>query len=136
MVEEKAILISSIGASIATSVIGQWDISLQILIILVVVDYITGFVKSYINNELSSKTGAKGILKKILIFIIVVVANQVDILLNMAPIIRGSVCFFYCANEALSILENVTDSGIPIPKFIKQTLLQIKENNNDKDIKK
>lgn len=136
---EKENLIKTIVASIGTGLtwfFGTWDLALQILITLMVLDYATGWIRAYLNKELSSEIGLKGIARKGVIFVVLIVAVSLDRLLNVDKwIFRTLVCYFYIANEGLSILENCGSLGLPIPQKMKEALLQLKEGNK-KEIKK
>ena len=136
---EKENLLKTIVASVGTGLtwfFGTWDLALQILITLMVLDYLTGWMRGYLNKELSSDVGLKGIARKGVIFVVLIVAVSLDRLLNVDKwIFRTLVCYFYIANEGLSILENCGSLGLPIPEKIKEALLQLKEGNK-KEIKK
>ena len=94
----------------------------------VICDYISGIIRAGFERKLSSKIGFKGILKKIMIFIIVGIANICDKnLIKNQSMIRSSIIFFYIANEGLSILENALAIDLPIPKKLKILLEQFKE---------
>lgn len=104
------------------------DIFIYTLLTFVICDYITGVIRAGFEKKLSSNVGFKGIAKKIIIFIIVGVANLCDKnLIKNEPMIRSAIIFFYIANEGLSILENSLAMGIPIPKKLKILLEQFKE---------
>lgn len=106
--------------------LGGLDGFLYALIIFVIVDYITGIMVAIINRELSSAIGARGIFKKILIFIIVAIAHIIDSrLVGDSSVIRTAVIFFYLSNEGISILENATQIGLPIPQKLKNVLAQL-----------
>lgn len=136
---EKENLVKTIVASIGTGLtwfFGTWDLALQILITLMALDYATGWMRAYLNKELSSNVGLKGIARKGVIFVVLIVAVSLDRLLNVDKwIFRTLVCYFYIANEGLSILENCGSLGLPIPEKIKEALLQLKEGNK-KEIRK
>jgi len=125
--------ISSISAVIVgalTYLLGGWDILIIALLILMVLDYISGILKGLYNKKLSSQIGFKGILKKIFILIIVslsVICEKLGI-----PAIREITIVFFVVNEGLSILENATEMGLPIPEAIKEALLQIREKEGAK----
>ena len=110
------------GAGAVTGYLyGGWDTLLQVLLIFVIVDYLTGIIAGGTNGKLSSKVGFRGILKKVLIFIIVAVAHWVDVAVGVAlgedvAIFRNATIFFYLANELLSITENAGEMGVPIPE--------------------
>lgn len=106
--------------------LGGMDGFLYALVIFVIVDYITGIMVAIINRELSSAIGARGIFKKILIFIIVAIAHIIDSrLIGDSSVIRTAVVFFYLSNEGISILENAAQIGLPIPQKIKDVLAQL-----------
>lgn len=105
--------------------LGGWDNFLMALVTLMCVDYVTGVIKGINNKELSSKTGMNGIVKKIYILAIVCVAVVCE---RMGiPTVREMTIVFFVANEALSILENAGQMGLPIPESLKSALIQIRE---------
>lgn len=96
-------------------------------------DYITGVIKAFINKNLNSEIGAKGLLKKCLIFIVLFVSVLLDTCLYPDKcILRDIVCYYYIINEALSILENVGQMGVPLPKKLLEALEKLK-NDKEKD---
>lgn len=114
---------------------GGLDGFMWAMIVFVLVDYITGVTAAAVKRELSSELGAKGIAKKVFEFLLVGIANVLDrqILKNGAAL-RTLVIFFYVANEGLSILENCTRIGLPVPKFLKKLLKQLKDNSNNAEV--
>lgn len=114
--------------------LGGLDGFLYALIIFVIVDYITGIMVAIINRELSSAIGARGIFKKILIFIIVAIAHIIDSrLVGDSSVIRTAVIFFYLSNEGISILENATQIGLPIPQKLKNVLAQLNNKGGNEE---
>lgn len=116
--------------------LGGLDGFLYALIIFVIVDYITGIMVAIINRELSSEIGARGIFKKILIFILVAIAHIIDSrLIGEGSVIRTAVIFFYLSNEGISIIENSTRIGLPVPQKLKDVLAQLhgKAKGEDKN---
>lgn len=108
--------------------LGDLDIFIYSLTAFVICDYISGIIRAGFERKLSSKIGFKGILKKIMIFIIVGIANICDkSLIKNEPMIRNAIIFFYIANEGISILENALAIDLPIPKKLKILLEQFKE---------
>ncbi|KGI44841.1 holin [Clostridium tetani] len=98
----------------------------------VVIDYLTGIMASILEQKLSSEVGFRGIFKKILIFVLVGVANIIDsYLISSGNAIRTTVIFFYISNEGISILENATRIGLPVPDKLKNILEQLKEENKN-----
>lgn len=125
------ISIGTIGAMLVYF-LGGWDIALQLLLIAVCLDYITGILKAIYKKKLSSEIGAKGIVKKVLYFIVVAVAVVLDKITGDTGAIRTLVIYFFIANEGISILENCGDMGVPFPQKLKDTLEQLKNDNDPK----
>ena len=93
-----------------------------------VLDYLTGVIRGYINKELSSDVGLRGIARKAVIFIVLIVAVALDRLLSTGNwVFRTLVCYFYIANEGLSLIENCGSLGLPIPDKLKEALAQLKD---------
>lgn len=115
-----------------TWLLGAWDTPLVILIVIMALDYITGITKGYVNKDLSSNIGLKGIARKGVIFTILIVAVMLDRLLNTGNwIFRTLVCYFYIANEGISIIENASELGVPVPTKLKNALIQLREDKED-----
>jgi toxin secretion/phage lysis holin len=108
---------------------GGIDTLINALIIFVVIDYITGVVGAWFTKSLSSVIGFKGIIRKIMMFTLVAVAVQLDLVLGSNNALRSATIFFLLANEGISILENLVKMDIGIPPIIKKTLEKMKENN-------
>ena len=106
--------------------LGGCDGLLYALIAFVVIDYITGVMCAIINRELSSAVGFKGIFRKVLIFLLVGIANIIDVqVIGIGAVLRTAVIFFYISNEGVSLLENAGHLGLPIPEKIKTVLEQL-----------
>ncbi|MCT8975480.1 phage holin family protein [Clostridium sp. CX1] len=113
-----------------TWLFGAWDTALQILIVFMVLDYCTGLLRGAINKELSSDVGFKGLARKAVIFVVLIVAVSLDRLSNTGTwVFRTLVAYFYIANEGISIIENSAALGLPVPEKLKEVLLQLKEGN-------
>lgn len=119
-----------IAGGICASIFGQWDTLLWALVILMTLDYITGFIKAVYIKQLSSETGYKGILKKITILVIVALANVVQVITGGAAAVREIVIMFYAANEGISILENVAAVSTKMPSALKNILLQLRDKSD------
>ena len=105
---------------------GGFDGFLYALIIFVVTDYFTGILAAGIRKELSSEVGFKGICRKVLIFILVGIANILDVqVIGTGSILRTAVIFFYLSNEGVSLLENAGHLGLLIPERLKLVLEQL-----------
>lgn len=109
--------------------LGGWDLALQILVIFVIFDYLTGVVAAWHEKKLDSNIGLFGIAKKILLFIPVAIGYWLDQFTGQ-EILRNIAIFFYMANEALSILENLGRCGVAIPPALLDALQQLKKNRD------
>ncbi|UZT81578.1 phage holin family protein [Caproicibacterium sp. BJN0003] len=111
--------------------LGGTDGFLYALLALVILDYITGVMVAAIQKKVSSEVGFKGICKKVLIFILIGMANIVDVqIIGNGSAIRTAVIFFYLSNEGISILENTTIIGLPVPQKLKDVLEQLKDHSD------
>lgn len=137
---EKLFNLTSIAIGVAggaaAQILGGVDALIYALVILMGLDYITGVIKGIYFKRLSSEMGFRGILKKMLIIIMVALANTVQGLLGVDAAIRETVIMFYAANEAISILENVAEVMPNMPKGLKETLLRIRSASEDEEMKK
>ena len=125
------IILSAIG-SVLGWFLGGDDGFLYVLIAFVIIDYLSGVINAIISKALSSEIGFKGICKKMMIFILVGVAHLIDLfILQEGSAIRTAVIFFYLANEGISILENSSKLGLPIPKKLKKVLTQINKRSGE-----
>lgn len=114
-----------VGGFIA-SLFGAWDIILWALLVLMALDYITGIVKAVYTKTMSSEIGFKGILKKMTVLSVVVLANVIQRLVGNNVAIREIVIMFYIANEGISILENVAVVSQKMPAALRDILLQLR----------
>ena len=110
-------------------ILGGYDIALKSLVIVMVVDYLTGVASAIYNKELSSKIGLKGILKKFSYFGVVALAVVMDNLTGQTGIIRTLVIYFFVANDGLSIVENLAEMNIKLPKKLIDSLKQLQKEN-------
>lgn len=119
--------------------LGGCDGLLYALIAFAVVDYVTGVMCAIADKKLSSNVGFKGICRKVLIFLLVGIANIIDMqVIGQEGILRTAVIFFYLSNEGVSLLENAAHLGLPIPGQLKDVLEQLhrraeKEGKADED---
>jgi toxin secretion/phage lysis holin len=98
----------------------------------VVVDYITGIMCAVADKKLSSEVGFKGICRKVLIFLLVGIANILDVqVIGTGSILRTAVIFFYISNEGVSLTENAAHLGLPIPEKLKAVLEQLHDRETD-----
>lgn len=106
--------------------LGGCDGLLVALVVFAAVDYITGVMCAVADKKLSSEVGFKGICRKVLIFILVGIANILDVqVIGTGSVLRTAVIFFYISNEGVSLLENAAHLGLPVPEKIKAVLEQL-----------
>lgn len=119
---------------IAFTAVGGWlgyflggcDGLIIALLLFVAIDYITGVMCAISDKKLSSEVGFKGICRKVLIFMLVGIANIIDMqIIKSGSVIRTAVIFFYLSNEGLSLIENAAHLGLPVPDKLKAVLEQL-----------
>ena len=105
------------------------------LIAFVIADYVTGVMCAVSDKRLSSEVGFKGICRKVLIFVLVGMANILDMhVIGTGCVLRTAVLFFYISNEGVSVLENAGHLGLPIPARLLNVLEQLHEDAEQEDI--
>ena len=122
--------IAAIVGGVIGFLFGAWDLPLQILLTAIVLDYVSGMLKAFYLGEVSSRAGYKGLIKKVGILFTIVVANLTDLILGL-HIFRSAICMFFCMNELISVLENISALGIPIPDILKDKLIQTKGDSEN-----
>ena len=106
--------------------LGGCDGLLIALVVFVAVDYVTGVMCAISDKKLSSEVGFKGICRKVLIFLLVGIANILDVqVIGTGSVLRTAVIFFYLSNEGVSLLENAAHLGLPVPEKMKEILEQL-----------
>ena len=114
--------------------LGGCDGLLYALIAVVVIDYITGVMCAINDQSLSSEVGFRGICRKVLIFLMVGIANILDVnVIGTGSVLRTAVIFFYISNEGVSLMENAAHLGLPVPEKIKVVLEQLHNRAEDKE---
>lgn len=130
---EKYLNVASIVTGVLGGIMASWlggmDAILHALIYLVIVDYLTGLAKAWKLKEISSRIGFYGLVKKVLIFVVVAVAVEVEHVVGDAIPLREVVIMFYLANEGISFLENISEF-INFPEQIKDAFLQIRNGKS------
>lgn len=129
--EVNAIL--AVAGGIIASLLGGWDRAITVLSILMVVDYLTGCAAAFKAKTISSSIGFMGLTKKATIFLVIIVATQLDAIMNDSGFARTSTIIFFASNEGISILENVNGVGVRLPKFLKDTLIKLRDDHEDVD---
>lgn len=113
---------------------GGLDGFLYALITFVVIDYITGVMVGFTEKKLSSEVGFKGICRKVVIFCLVGMAHILDVhVIQTGNVLRTAVIFFYLSNEGISILENASMLGLPVPQKVRDVLEQLKNDSENKE---
>lgn len=124
----------AVVATFFTYLFGGWDAAIGILIVFMCLDYATGVIVAYQNNLLDSEVGFKGLVKKFMILVILIVAVMLDRLMNTGTwLFRTLVCYFYIANEGISLLENVSNLGVKIPDKLKDALVQLNKDESEEE---
>ncbi len=123
-------VLGTIGVVIAKAM-GGCDVTLQVLVSAVVIDYISGLAVAIVEKKLDSNVGFRGITKKIFVFALVYLAVLIDKTIS-TDFISTLTAIFYIANEGISILENAGKLGVPYPEKLKNVLVQLKKSTEDK----
>jgi len=134
---ETVLIITGTIGGLISSALGGWDLTLQVLIIFIVVDYVTGLIvagvfkksKKSTSGALDSHTGFKGIMKKCMMLLLVLVGYQLDYVIG-SEFVRYAVIIALIANETLSIIENAGLMGVPIPSVLKQAIEILKKKGD------
>lgn len=113
--------------AVACQILGAWNEIMTALVILIILDVATGFLRAFIQQELSSRESFRGIAKKVMIFALLAVACQVDRITGLNGVTSNVVAVFYCASEGLSVIENSVAAGMPAPEFLRDALKQLNE---------
>ena len=139
---KQAILTSlgTVGGFIAY-LLGGWDASVITLLIFILIDYITGLIvagvfhksKKSKTGNLESRAGWKGLCKKFVTLLFVIVANRLDLMIGGGSIVRDGVCISFIINEMLSIVENAGLIGIPIPKAVTNAIAVLNKDKESKE---
>lgn len=122
-----------VAAAGAGELLGGYDQFLHALVLFVVIDYITGVLRAAKRHKLSSQVGGWGIVKKLVLFFIVAVANELDHIIGTDHLIRLATIAFLLSNEGISLLENIAALGVPIPPRLLRTLEEMKDKGKDEN---
>ena len=118
-------VITGILGSVLTHIFGGFDIIMEALLVFMVVDYLSGLAVAGIfkkskkskSGGLSSKVGWKGLCRKCMTLVFVIIAHYIDLILGV-DYIRNAVIIGFCTNELLSIIENAGAMNLPLPKVL------------------
>ena len=129
--EKLKLILTTISTALAY-VFGGMDKMLAILIIFMIIDFVSGFIKAWALKEFDSSKFYIGGVKKLGILMIVAIATQLDTLIYVDSVALRTVAIsYYIANEGFSILENWGQLGLPLPKVLKNALAKLKEEDNE-----
>lgn len=137
MKETFYLIVGAAGAAIAAA-FGGWDTAMTTLLIFMAVDYISGLICAGVfnaspkteNGALESRAGWKGLIRKGMSLVIVLIGARVDILME-TTFCRDGICIAFIVNELLSIIENCALMGVPVPEILKKAIEVLKRKNND-----
>lgn len=123
------------GATALHFLFGEWSLPLQILVAVVTIDYITGVGAAFAEKRLDSRIGGRGIVKKVGYFALVALASLIDRGTGMsAPVLKTATIWYLIANEGLSITENLSEIGVPIPKSLQEALRRLRSDEQPKEL--
>lgn len=131
----KILLSTTFVSSWFLYIVGGWEMLMTVLIVFMCIDIFTGLIKAAIKRQVNSKIGYKGFLKKATIMLVIILANWLDALTTTdVPAFKTIALYFYIGMEGLSIIENLHQIGVPIPKVISKYMASLadKENNENK----
>lgn len=124
------ILIATTGTCLSF-LFGGFDLLVQVLTVTLILNYVSGITLSFTNKTLSAEIGLHKVLKKAMILIVLILAVMLDNLSNNGQwIFRSLVCYFYIANEGLSIIENLGGLGVPMPGALKEAMEKLKSKED------
>jgi toxin secretion/phage lysis holin len=108
----------------------EWSLALQILVVVVTFDVITGVLASAKTGKTNSGVGRKGLSRKVGIFVLVALATLVDrVVGSTTPLVQTATIYWYVGNEGISIMENLGKMDVPLPSPLKKALEQLQEGN-------
>lgn len=122
----------SIAGSVFGYLFGEWSALFTTLLVLCVIDFLSGILAGTIRGELSSKKGTVGIVRKILMFFVIAVGHQLDVMLGTHAAIRDATLVFYAVNEVISIFENCGRAGMPLPDKVMKAVEVLRESDYKK----
>lgn len=128
-------ILNFLTGSVLTTItyfLGGWDLALQTLLLVIVLDYVTGVLRAIFDKKLNSEIGVRGIIKKVGYLIIVAISVMLDDIAGNTGAIRTIVIYFFVANEGISLVENWAGMGLPVPKVVIDTLEQLKNKEEQK----
>lgn len=133
MIEQSVENVTGFIVGVVSALIGGWDFTLQVLLILIAIDILTGVFKGLYGCAFTSKQFRQGLVTKAGYIIIIMLCFQLDTLMgNTDPVIRTVVTIFYISIEGSSIIENLGAVGVPIPEVIRERLAKLHDIADEK----
>lgn len=141
IIKDSAItVLAFIGAGI-TNLVGGWDKAMQTLLIFMAIDYVTGVLIAAVWQKspkstcgtLESKAAGKGLIRKAMYLVTILVAAQVDSILSLEPLTRDAAIIGFIGVEGMSIVENMGIMGVPLPEPVKKAFEVLKQKGDDVD---
>ncbi|WP_322925428.1 phage holin family protein [Paenibacillus campi] len=114
-------IVATATGAIVGYAFGGWSVLIHLLLVLVIVDWLSGWAAAWMRGELKSRKGFHGATRKVAIFAIVTIAHFIDTALNLS-VFQDAVVFFYLANELLSVIENMGKMGLPMPDVLRNAV--------------
>ncbi len=119
----------AIGATLLQFLFGGWSLPLRILVAFIVIDYMSGVVAAFVGKRLDSRVGVRGIARKVGFLVLVAVAHLLDQAAGLGtPVLKTATVWFLIANEGISITENLSEIGVPIPKSLQEALRRLRDD--------
>lgn len=115
-------VVSTFAGALVGYAFGGWSVIINLLVLLVIVDWLTGWAAAWMRGELKSRVGFNGIIRKVAIFFVVTIAHFIDQALGNINFFQDAVIFFYLANELLSVTENLGKMGVPMPEILRNAI--------------
>lgn len=136
---DKVLSVVAAAAGFVAGLFGEWTVAMTVLVVLMVVDYITGCLCGFLGKSGKTESGRwlssaafKGLLHKGLIMLVILVAAQLDLVVAAGTsTFKTMAVFYYISCEGLSIVENIGLLGLPLPPFLKNALEVLKSKNEN-----
>jgi len=121
-------LSTTLMGTILTFLFGTWTPLMGVLLVFIALDIITGITKGFYDKALRSIKMSQGMIRKAMIFVVLIIANMIDIaMFDGLAVVKSAVLSFYIGMEGLSVLENLGQMGVPLPAFVKKYLLVLRD---------
>lgn len=133
MIEKYIATISGVIASVVSYMVHGLGMAVTILILLMAIDYITGLMSAFVNRELNSRIGFIGIVRKMYYLLLVGAVYAIALVIPQISYAGDGVAIALATLEMISITENGSKIGLPIPKYVQNLLLIMKDKTDEKE---